>query len=53
MCFPEMPQDLLLRNDAAVVFNEQYTPFLLEIDFRANEMYLTQREIPISDYLHE
>ena len=51
MYFPEMPQHLLKRNDEAVIFDEQYTPFLLEIDFEENEMYLSQREIPMSDYL--
>ena len=51
MCFPEMPQHLLQQNDEAVIFDEQYTPFLLEIDFSESEMYLSQREIPMSDYL--
>ena len=51
MCFPEMPEHLLKQNDVAVIFDEQYTPFLLEIDFEENEMYLSQREIPMSDYL--
>ena len=53
MCFPEMPQHLLQQNDVAVIFDEQYTPFLLEIDFEENEMYLSQREIPMPDYLEE
>ena len=48
-----MPQHLLQKNDAEVVFDEQYTPFLLEIDFEENEMYLSQREIPLSGYLEE
>ena len=51
MYFPEIPQNILNRNDADVIFDEQYTPFLLEIDFGENEMYLSQREIPMSDYL--
>ena len=52
--FPEMPQDLLKQNDAAVIFDEQYTPFLLEIDFGENEMYLSQRELSkVDQYLEE
>ena len=53
MCFPEMPQHLLKGKDVAVVFDEEYTPFLLEIDFGENEMYLSQREMPMSDYLEQ
>ena len=54
MYFPEMPQDLLKQNDAAVIFGEQYTPFLLEIDFEENEMYLSQRDLPkMEQYLED
>ena len=54
MYFPEMPQDLLKQIDEAVIFDEQYTPFLLEINFEANEMFLSQRELPKTDqYLED
>ena len=43
--FPEMPQELLKQIDQAVIFDEQYTPFLLEINFEENEMCLFQREL--------
>ena len=54
MYFPEMPQDLLKQIDEAVIFDEQYTPFLLEINFEENEMYLSQRELEITEqYLED
>ena len=53
MYFPEIPQNILNRNDADVIFDEQYTPFLLEIDFEGNQIQLSQRERPRSDYLVE
>ena len=53
MCFPEMPAHLLRLSDEAVVFDEQYTPFFLEIDFEQNEMSLSQRDISMSDYLEQ
>lgn len=51
--FPKVPEKLLKQNDPVVVFDEQYTPFFLEVDFGENEMYLSHREIPTSDTFDE
>ena len=49
MYFPEMPSDLLKRKDETVIFDEQYTPFLLEIELQNYQMNLSQREYNVTD----